>query len=70
MEKKYVIGFIYESKEVFYKRIDGKEVEFVGIRSMAHHFDNEEDAQFTLSFLKSNGYDCWVESFYVIKKIN
>lgn len=66
MEKKYVIGFIYESKEVFYKRIDGKEVEFVGIRSKAHHFDDEVGATFVKDFLNDNGYNAWVEPFYMV----
>lgn len=64
--KKYMVAVKHDDKDVFYKRVYGEEVEFVGIRSKAYHFNNEEDAMFIKIFLKVNGYDAWVEPFCVI----
>lgn len=67
-DKKYIVAIKHDGKDVFYNRVDGKDVEFVGIRSKAHHFENEGGATFVKMFLKGNGYDAWVEPFYVIKE--
>ena len=65
-DKKYIVAVKHDNKDVFYKSVYGEEVEFVGIRSKAYHFNNEEGATFIKRFLKGNGYDAWVEPFYVI----
>ena len=37
-DKKYIIGINHDGKEVFYNKVDGNDVEFVGIPSKAHLF--------------------------------
>lgn len=65
--KKYIIGINHDGKEVFYNRVDGNDAEFVGIRSKAHLFKDEGSAEFVKSFLFINGYNAWVEPFFVLK---
>ena len=66
-DKKYIIGINHDGKEVFYNKVDGDDVEFVGIRSKAHHFD-KDDAESFKAFLNDKGHDAWVETFYVLKE--
>lgn len=65
-DKKYIVAVKHDDKDVFYKGVYGEEVEFVGIRSKAYHFNNEEGAMFIKIFLKGNSYDAWVEPFYMV----
>ena len=67
-DKHYITGINHDGKEVFYNRVDGDNVEFVGIPSKAHLFKDESGATFVKSFLLNNGYDAWVETFYVLKE--
>ena len=67
-DKKYIIGINHDGKEVFYNRVDGNDVEFVGLRSKARKLSNEGGANFVRVFLKGKGYDAWVEMFYVLKE--
>ena len=66
-DKKYIVGINHDGKEIFYNRVDGDDVEFVVIRSKAHHFD-KDDAESFKAFLNDKGYDAWVETFYVLKE--
>lgn len=66
-DKKYIIGINHDGKEVFYNKVDGNDAEFVGIRSKAHLFKDEGSAAFVKSFLFINGYNAWVEPFFVLK---
>ena len=66
-DKKYIIGINHDGKEVFYNKVYGNDVEFVGIRSKAHLFKDESSAEFVKSFLFINGYNTWVEPFFVLK---
>ena len=67
-DKKYIIGINHNGKEVFYNKVDGNDVEFVGIRSNAHLFKDEGSATFVKTFLLNNDYNAWVETFYVVKE--
>ena len=67
-DKKYIIGINHDGKEVFYNRVNGNDAEFVGIPSKAHLFKDESGATFVKTFLLNNGYDAWVETFYVLKE--
>ena len=67
-DKKYIIGINHDGKKVFYNRVDGDNVEFVGIPSKAHLFKDEGSATFVKTFLLNNGYNAWVETFYVLKE--
>lgn len=67
-DKKYIIGINHNGKDVFYNKVDGNDVEFVGIRSNAHLFKDESSATFVKTFLLNNGYNAWVEPFFVLKE--
>lgn len=56
------------ARRFFYNKVDGNDVEFVGTRSNAHLFKDEGSATFVKTFLLNNGYDAWVETFYVLKE--
>ena len=66
--KKYIVGINHNGKEIFYDRVNEDNIEFVGIRSNAHLFKDEGSATFVKTFLLNNGYNAWVETFYVLKE--